>query len=284
MASRLREPFGKAGLIVAVVALVAALVGGAYAANTSGKRQHKKKNNAGLNGKQKKEVKKIAKGFQGTGPAGPQGPAGSNGNDGANGSNGSKGDPGNTGNTGQNGVSPVGTEFSGNAGTCTEGQGGVEFEGAEEAVTYACNGKEGSPWTANGALPPGATETGSWTPATIPTAPTEFQIPISLPIPLAANISPADTVVVEEGEGPTADCPGTSADPQAAAGKFCLYVTFAYDLAEEGGVVQSITLLDSGASLLSPIYGVGKTGALLNANIDANVATWGTWAVTAPTS
>ena len=33
---RLKEPFGKAGLIVAVVALVFAMLGGAYAATSSG--------------------------------------------------------------------------------------------------------------------------------------------------------------------------------------------------------------------------------------------------------
>ncbi|MCW2987260.1 MAG: hypothetical protein JWM24_198, partial [Solirubrobacterales bacterium] len=49
---RLREPFGKAGLTVGVIALVMALVGGAYAAGA-------------LTGKQKKEVEKIAKKFAG---------------------------------------------------------------------------------------------------------------------------------------------------------------------------------------------------------------------------
>ena len=62
MSRRIREPFGKAGLIVAIVALVAASVGGAYAANHNGGKHHKKsKNNAGLNGKQKKQVKNISK-------------------------------------------------------------------------------------------------------------------------------------------------------------------------------------------------------------------------------
>jgi hypothetical protein len=83
---RLREPFGKAGLTVAVIALVFAMLGGAYAAG-------------GLTSKQKKEVKAIAKGLQGTGPAGPQGAAGANGKDGANGSNGTNGSNGADGKT-----------------------------------------------------------------------------------------------------------------------------------------------------------------------------------------
>lgn len=100
MFTKLKEPFGKAGLIVAMFALVMALVGGAYAAN-NGKRHHKKKNNAGLNGKQKKQVRNIsksqAKKFANSnpGPAGPQGPAGSNGD---------KGDKGDTGATGKQGI------------------------------------------------------------------------------------------------------------------------------------------------------------------------------------
>ena len=49
MLTQLRSQFGTAGLVVAIVALIAALAGGAYAAS------------GGLTGKQKKEVTKIAK-------------------------------------------------------------------------------------------------------------------------------------------------------------------------------------------------------------------------------
>jgi Collagen triple helix repeat (20 copies) len=81
----LKEPFGKAGLMVAILALVLAMVGGAWAA-------------AGLTGKQKKEVTKIAKKYAGKpGPAGPQGlpgPQGAPGAPGTNGTNGQDGAPG----------------------------------------------------------------------------------------------------------------------------------------------------------------------------------------------
>jgi hypothetical protein len=87
---RLREPFGKAGLTVAVIALVFAMLGGAYAAS-------------GLNSKQKKEVKSIAKSFQGTGPAGAQGAAGAKGDNGSNGAQGAKGDTGAVGPQGPQG-------------------------------------------------------------------------------------------------------------------------------------------------------------------------------------
>lgn len=81
----IREPFGTAGLIVAVIALVLALTGAAFAA-------------AGLSGKQKKEVEKIAKKFAGKpgapgaiGPAGPAGPAGKEGPEGPQGQQGKQG-------------------------------------------------------------------------------------------------------------------------------------------------------------------------------------------------
>ncbi|MBA3867401.1 MAG: hypothetical protein H0X42_13840 [Solirubrobacterales bacterium] len=47
--SRIHQKLGTAGFIISIVALVAALGGGAYAAS------------GGLSGKQKKEVEKIAK-------------------------------------------------------------------------------------------------------------------------------------------------------------------------------------------------------------------------------
>jgi hypothetical protein len=98
MISKLREPFGKAGLIVAVIALVAALVGGAYAAGT-------------LTSKQKKEVKKIAQTYAGKpGPEGLQGPKGepgAKGDPGAEGKQGTAGTPGTDGEAGEPGVCSV---------------------------------------------------------------------------------------------------------------------------------------------------------------------------------
>jgi len=87
----IREPFGKAGLIVACLALVFAMIGGAYAAtgNGGGKATASAKAKQGKQGKQGKTGK--------TGPAGPAGPAGlagvagANGKDGTNGTNGAPG-------------------------------------------------------------------------------------------------------------------------------------------------------------------------------------------------
>ena len=84
----LREPFGKAGLIVAICALVLALTGAAFAAGA-------------LTGKQKKEVEKIAKKF--AGKPGPAGPAGANGAPGPQGPAGPAGAAGKEGPQGKEG-------------------------------------------------------------------------------------------------------------------------------------------------------------------------------------
>jgi hypothetical protein len=93
MFSILRNRFGVPGAL-AVVALVLAMVGGAYAA-------------AKLTGKQKKEVEKIAKKFAGKqgprGPAGLPGPAGAPGKNGAQGPIGPEGPEGPMGPEGQTG-------------------------------------------------------------------------------------------------------------------------------------------------------------------------------------
>jgi hypothetical protein len=101
---RIHEKLGTAGLIISIVALFAALGGGAYAAS------------GGLTGKQKKEVEKIAKKVAKPGPAGAPGangaqgaagPVGSAGKDGANGTNGSNGAPGTPGKPGESGFTSV---------------------------------------------------------------------------------------------------------------------------------------------------------------------------------
>jgi Collagen triple helix repeat (20 copies) len=104
----IREPFGTAGLIVACVALIAALTGGAYAAS------------GGLTAKQKKEVTKIAKKFAGApGAAGPVGPAGTPGANGKDGSNGATGPAGPAGVNGPPGATGAQGE-TGEAGMCSQ--------------------------------------------------------------------------------------------------------------------------------------------------------------------
>jgi len=223
MLTKLREPFGKAGLTVAIIALIAALGGGAYAAS------------GGLTGKQKKEVTKIAqteaKKFAGKqGPEGKQGPAGAAGSTGANGDAGAPGTPGGAGGPGANGKSVVATPIAqGEPAQCEE-QGGVEYEveGSGEAAEI-CNGGEGSPWAVGG-LPKGATETGAWT-FNASESTGEFHegeeariyVPISFSVPLSAPITESSKVhfVGPAGNGTT--CTGTVAEPKAPEGQLCVY-------------------------------------------------------------
>ena len=85
MRKKLTEPFGKAGLTVAILALVLAMVGGAYAAG-------------GLTKSQEKQVTKIAKKY-----AGKPGATGAAGANGTNGTNGTPGAPGKEGAAGKEG-------------------------------------------------------------------------------------------------------------------------------------------------------------------------------------
>lgn len=162
------EPFGKAGLTVAILALVFAMVGGAWAAG-------------GLNPKQKKEVTKIAKKY-----AGKPGVPGANGTNGTNGTAGAKGDKGEKGDTGNNGTSVTGTPILTSSATCNH-QGGTAYTSAS-GTENVCNGKEGEPWTPNNTLPNEATETGAWTFSDHFSTESVLLIPISFPIQLGEEL------------------------------------------------------------------------------------------------
>ncbi len=190
MYSRFRDKFGTAGLIVAVVALVAALSGGAYAAQQ------------GLNGKQKGEVKNIAKAQAKKGPKGAKG---------------AKGDPGPAGPAGP--VGPAGAAGKDGA----PGKDGTNGKDGKDGT----NGTNGSPWTAGGTLPVGATQTGvfAWdgisqspgggAPGTI--------IPISFTIPLAAGLDENHVIRMAPDSPPNSNCTGTVDNPKAASGYLCVY-------------------------------------------------------------
>src|SRR5262245_60915 len=113
MLSPLRNRFGIPG-VISVVALVFAMLGGAYAAsnNDNGKATASAKAKRGPKG---------PKGATGpTGPAGPQGPAGANGKDGSNGANGQEG---------TNGTNGKSVAVSGTAAGCAEGGITVQIAG-----------------------------------------------------------------------------------------------------------------------------------------------------------
>ena len=184
----MREPFGTAGLIVAIVALVAALAGGAYAASgiTVG-------SSGDLTKAQEKQVAKIARKSARPGPPGATGPAGPTGPAGAAGKDGTKGTDGEDGAPGKDGVNVTFSPASEAA--CIAG--GSVFK-ASNGETTICNGETGFTET----LPSGKTETGVWAGTFYELGP----VPISFAIPLAAPISGADTKVVPEGGTPPAEC------------------------------------------------------------------------------
>lgn len=137
MVSRLHEKLGSAGLVIAVIALVAALSGAAFAAG-------------GLTKSQEKQVKKIAKKYAGKqgppgqqGPAGPQGPKGDAGAKGDTGVEGKQGEQGREGPEGEAGVcseakpeciAPSGAEFTG--AWTANAEGSTLFDKARFAISF----------------------------------------------------------------------------------------------------------------------------------------------------
>jgi hypothetical protein len=252
---QLKEPFGKAGLTVAILALVMALVGGAYAAG-------------GLTKPQEKQVKKIAKKY--AGKPGAPGAAGTNGTNGTNGKDGTNGTPG------PPGKSVVASTASGTE--CTGGVGGTKFEVEGSGTpSQVCNGKNGTTGFTE-TLPSGKTETGAWgtTSSGGKFLGSGFEgviAPISFNIPLAESPTPH---VVTLAEGETTECPGGVENPEAKEDNLCIFI------GEEQGV---------GGSFVVPPWGgqanagkSGPEGALVEAShtgAPGTTAISGSWAVTA---
>lgn len=246
----IREPFGTAGLTIAVAALILALGGSALAASGA------------LTGKQKKEVTKIAKRFAGKpGAAGPQGPAGPKGDTGA---TGERGPSGSDGAPGANGKSAEAVAFSGSKGSCTAG--GIEVKSASP-TSFVCNGQQGEPGPLLETLPAGKTMKGQWV-TTVNEVPGETPsgiavINISFPFPLATP--PNAAVFIEEEGEDEADCPGSAEAPEAAEGVLCIYV-----IAEQGEL-GSFTGAPATKFGASPLLFGGEPGSFAA----------GTWAVKA---
>jgi hypothetical protein len=280
----IREPFGTAGLIVAMIALVAALGGTALAA-------------AKLNSTQKKEVEKIAKKF--AGKPGTNGTNGSNGAAGAKGDAGAAGAAGGAGTAGANGVSVTSTESAGAieghcTGSGTSGKGGSKFVSAS-GTTYACNGKEGTTGFTS-TLPSGKTETGVWAFGEQSAGGAGF-VSISFPIPLPAPllttsgdvryVNSAGKEVVfnavteneEEVEPSVAGaCLGNAKEPSAAPGNLCVYT------ASLVGAFTNPSAIKGPGFTHSETEGSASTaGTVIEFILSAEGANGaGSWAVTAP--
>jgi hypothetical protein len=257
-----REPIGTASLIVAVVALILGLAGGAYAAKhyviTS-------------TSQIKPSVLKKLKGA--SGPQGAPGAAGANGKDGTN------GDPGSNG---KDGTSATTSTFTGAKGECKAG--GVEVHSASPDA-LVCNGETGFTET----LPSKQTATGVWTVGNVaeiapyPGNGNGVRIPLSFAIPLAAELEASQVHYIKANgkeikppfeEVEPEQCPGTVTEPKANAGNLCIYT---FEL--ENGLAYYKSMKnpatgEEGAAMTGVDFEVFATGNGLKG--------MGTWAVTAP--
>ena len=243
MFTRLRKHLGTAGLLVAVVALVAALGGGAVAAQSGGDatasaKKKKRGKQGGLNAKQKRQVIALAKRFAGSGPAGPAGPAGAQGPQGAPGAKGDTGAPG-------------------------------------------APGAPGSPWTAGGTLPAGETLNGPWfVIGTGPvTATLQFPIPLEQGIPVQ-NAIYTDAPIAGQCEG---DAGNPTAEPGYLCVYEEAVTDQGADFNAQILSTEDSVDLIPGFGLFVPAPGAGKSGAILRDDDNAfDDMAFGTWAVTAP--
>lgn len=204
MYRRFHNRFGTAGLVVAIVALVAAVGGTALAAG-------------GLSSAEKKLIKKEVKKYAKAGPQGPQGLPGTAGANGKDGAPGAKGAPGEAGPQGPAGpAGPAGAPGP-------DGEAGVCSEENTECV-----------------LPSGATMTGIYSFIDDDTGDgTEFferEHVAQISYPLKVEFAPdsehriwvgqeSESQRIENGKPPfdTVHCPGTAQDPAALPGYLCVY-------------------------------------------------------------
>ena len=282
--------------IIAIVALVFAMTGGAFAVTSKGgspstatvSGKGGSSSSASIAAKKKKKKKFTPKGARGprglrgatgaTGPAGPQGlagpvgPAGKDGTPGANGTN------------GKDGESVASAALKAGEGGCAEG--GSKFTVGGKS-TSACNGEKG-------VIHPGetlaseASETGMWnisTPSGEGVNLFKGVATISFPIPLKAEIPASDVHVISEGKNGAGGgtCPTTSSvsKPEAEPGNLCIFVGY-----QEA--VLSLGLVNLVAKQYGEVEAKNVGAATTGIGIfiykgESNEATFagGSWAVTA---
>lgn len=192
MVTRIKNKLSPAGLVIAILALVVALGGVAFAKGVIITKLNQ------ISPSVRKQLK---------GKAGPQGPKG---DAGAPGTNGKDGAPG------ANGKSIAVTAI-----TCG-GLGGAEIkqEGSSSGVEI-CNGEEGPAGPTETVLPPGKTEMGEWALSGYKTETVSVYGAISYPL----RLEPAPVVQkVRPGETEVEGCEGSVTDPQADPGYACIYM------------------------------------------------------------
>ncbi len=158
--------------------------------------------------------------------------------------------------------------------TACNKEGGSEFAAAEGKKTTACNGKEGSPWTAGGTLPSGKSEEGDWSYFDSNAIAGEKTTAISFGIPLktapTAHFIPEGTPAASDPTG----CKGTVAKPEADAGNLCVFAQHAI------GNTTAVVFWDPQSGNIGG-EAAGTAGTLVYFTAGAGtVILTGTWAVT----
>ncbi len=246
--------------VIAGLALVFAMAGGAYAAKKYLITSTKQISPSVLKQLQGKAGAAGAAGTPGVagaqGPAGPAGPAGPGGAKGEAGPGGAKGEKGATGAAGAKGATGA--------------------TGASGATGFTER------------LPSGKTETGTWNVALYSTvfASPSAEASISFPIPLASGGGEEEAWVFTAAqtankEFSSSGCSGSVEDPTAPKGTLCVYTA-----------KEALVAATNFPGALTPEggFGFGKTGAVINGatlsptaeHPSAKLEAQGTWAVTAP--
>jgi hypothetical protein len=235
--------------VLAGLALVFAMTGGAYAAKKY------------LITSTKQISPSVLKSLQGkAGPVGAPGAAGAQGAQGAQGPAGAAGAKGETGGQGAQGE-------KGEKGT-TGAAGAKGAMGATGATGFTET------------LPSGKTETGSWVMrnGSGGAAALEFNIPLAAPFEGGGNVQyNREGFPTGASAGEKENCPGTAAEPKAKKGFLCVYTGWG----EFIGGATSIQKVDTnGLSEVSTSGAVLVTTGTVEGEIRGIVT--GTWAVTAP--
>lgn len=311
MLSPLRNRFGIPG-VISVIALVFAMLGGAYAAsNDSGS----SKATASAKAKKGPRGPKGPAGPAGAaGPAGPQGPAGPAGAKGDKGDTGSAGGPGAAGasvtsssvDLGEpeceerggseftagasttfacNGVDGITVTSSSASGSECEGRGGSKFV-AGASTTFAC---DGAPWVA-GQAPSGVVMKGTWSipQYTAKAVAEEIPVPISTGVPIATTkLLTLGLGFVPASEQPNTShlngCTGTAEAPVAPTntGFICVYEAAGGVNINKAGASGLQRLRASGGGMLLMVQAGDPNGAEENPS-SWPVSGYGSWALKTP--
>lgn len=295
--------------VLALVALVFAVTGGAYAASGSGSGS-----GSGGGGSvshatarvAKSKKKPVSSGKPGPrGPQGPAGPVGVTGAAGPAGPAGPAGSKGETGSAGSNGLSGSSGESvkvaAASNSECPAGGAKLSNGTGSEKVCDGAEGEPGpkgatgSPWSPENKLPAGATETGAWE---IASSELVGKSMVNFPIEVSPAITAAHVVVIKEPteeqagkkEYPAAPtgCKGNADEPGAEKGYLCLFI-MRTEKGSTGYAGLTITNMSDPGNDKSGVPGtsgeVGLTGLRIGIrNLEAateETHAIGTWAVTA---